>query len=379
LTKPNSNVPRTLGIEFESIILTKEEMQILTKSGFLPPNTLRAVTRDASVESTKYVFGRGCEMFGGNRMIRNSFGGNLPTQVMGYELVTYPLEIAEMREAIIKIVNLQVRYGEIFSKRSSIHVHTGFPNALIFHKTALALGLKVEPLFYKIAGMGNEYRGVINNSAYCRPLALPPAAPLSDSSKQAILDPLGAIEADSTGLFWGKMGIREGDTDRYNPLRYFGINIFSTLIRGTLEFRFFNFCTVSKYVCAVTSLCRLVSDIMQRTSFQYIDRIPQVSIFEENPEHVYHSILDSIVEMGYYYDVEFPMDQDDINIIKELIYNTPQPVFRKAVISSHVKTGRISMSDARRFGLEIVNNAEPANILDIHNFENSDHCLLESD
>lgn len=371
-----SNLPLTLGIELESIITSREGMIRALHLETKKNPRIKSITRDASVESLTCAVGKSSSLFLGNRLVRQSMG-RLEQITGGYEIVTNPLELDVMRTVINQILTLQVQQGEIFSERSSIHVHAGFPEGLIFNKGAIAMGLKVEPLLYKIAGMGTQFRGLSNHSAYCRPLALPPAARLRDSDRFAVLSPERAINADSNDSFWSFFGIRSGDRERYNPLRYFGVNIFSTLLRGTLEFRVFNFCTVSKHVQAIAGLVQYITDLVIRMPLKAWNSVPEVSIFESNPDSSYHLILDTLLDLGRYYDTELPISNVDVDNIRELIRITPQPVFAREIVQSHISSGRITETEARLFGLEIVSTAIPAGIIDIHNFANSDRTLLE--
>lgn len=371
------NIPYTLGLELESVIASREDMIKALKLESKKSPHIKSVTRDASVESPLCNIGETSSLFLGNKLLRDGMRRRNPV-VCGYEVVTYPLEMDVMRQVINQTINMQVRMGEIFSERSSIHVHAGFPEGLIFSKGAVAMGLKVEPLFYKIAGMGSTFRGITNHSAYCRPLALPPAVRLTDSDKLAILNPEASLSSDSSNRFWNCFGIRPGDRERYNPLRYFGINVFSTLLRGTLEFRFFNFCTVSKYVEAIASLAQFVTDLALRVPLEVWNTIPQVSIFSKNKDSDYNLIMDCLLDLGWYYNSELPMKVSDIKNVRELIFKTPQPDFFNEPILSHINSGRITLGEAKEFGLEIIEegDAQPAGIVDIHTFNNSNRELL---
>lgn len=369
------NTPNTIGLEFESVVASREdvtrEMNKLCKH--VP---IKSVTRDASVESNVAKIGDGSFIFLGNTALMNKMSKH-PKLVTGYEIVTHPMEINEMRKAIQKIVNMQARMGELFSGRSSTHVHLGFPRGFIFLKSAVSLGLKVEPLFYKIAGMGNKFRGLENSSAYCRPLALPPVVRLNDTSLLAVLDPKAAVDAEDERQFWGKFGILQGDTERYNPLRYMGVNVFSSVLRGTIEFRFFNFCNVSKHVEAITGLSQFIADLMIRLPMKDSRDLFQIDIFKENSNHDYHDLLRELVSMGDYYNSELPMSNRDMDGISELIESTPQPVFVKKPILSHIQNGRIGIDHAKDFGLQIIEKADPPGIVDIHNFNAKNRRLLE--
>lgn len=362
-----ANNPSTLGMEFESTIATRDGVQSNLKIASERRGLIYSITKDASVESNACWVGSNSSLFLGNALLRNR-AGSKEVKVIGYELVTNPLEMSVMRKVINQTINTQVRMGEIYSDRSSIHVHAGFPSGLIFKKVAIAFGLKVEPLFYKIAGMGNIFRGLTNNSAYCRPLALPPAIRLVDSSRFAVLNPAKSIDAYGEERFWGYFGIHGGCRDRYVPLRYMGMNIYSTLLRGTLEYRFFNFCTISKYVESVAGFVQFISDLILRLPISIAINIPALSIFKANPNQDYNDLLDEIVNLGKYYNSELPIADGDLENIRELIEITPQPVFENRPILSHIKNGTINERTAKSFDLEIIDEADEPGIVDIHNF-----------
>jgi len=368
------NTPETVGLEFESVIRSRDSVNKLLSSA-RRNKSISAVTRDASVESTGVQIGDNTTIFLGSSVLRNSLRRR-ESIVTGYEIVTNPLDIDTMRKVILDMINLQVKMGEIYSARSSIHVHAGFPSGLIFYKSAVALGIKIEPLLYKLAGMGSEFRGVKNNSAYCRALSLPPAVRLADSPSLAVLSPLSAISSPSYESFWGCFGIFSGDTERYNPLRYMGINVFSSILRGTMEYRFFNYCSISRYVESITRLCQFITDLMIRVPLETSKNIHQVSIFDGNSDGNYRDLLSEIVRIGRYYNSEFPIDTYDMENIYEIIDKTPQPIFEDKVVTSHILKARIKLQDAIRFGLQIIDSAEDPGIVDIHNFTKQDRKLI---
>ena len=375
----SDNTPDTLGLEFESIISTTSAMCAKYGLALTRHPYIKSAVRDASVESEASSVGAASKLFLGNSHLRDKLKmdkGNVV--VSGYEIVTHPLSLTDMRKAIADIINIQVKMGEIYSDRTSIHVHTGFPTGLIFAKVAVALGLRVEPLLYKIAGMGREFRGSNNNSTYCRPLVMGPAVRLTDSSKIVQLDAESALITAGPAAFWGRFGgIHMEDVERYNPVRYIGINIYSTLLRGTMEYRHFNYSNNGRYVGAVAALCQFISDLMTRVSINTaLDSIEKVSIFEKNPTSSYHGIMDDLLKLGSYYNCKVHLEERDVSTIAELIEITPQPVFVKKPILSHIKRGRISLSEAMFFGLKLVTDAQEPNFVDIHNFNSSDRKLL---
>ena len=370
-----SHSPDTLGLELETLIRTRAEISKIIK-GILPDGTIKQVTKDASVESPIAYLASDVTLFLGNDLSKRLAKPYL-CDTAGYELVTVPLTFPEMCKVVKILCAYQVKTGEIFSNRTSFHVHTGYPSGAVFVRTALALGLKIEPLFYKIAGMGNVFRGLTNNAAYCRALASPPAVVLHDTGRMAILDPLGAIDADSAASMWGHLGRLDNDTERYSPLRYFGINVYSIPLRGTLEFRHFNYCNLSRHMEAAISLCQMTADVMQRIPISVATGLKQVSIFEPNDNGTYNSILDDLLSIADYYHSEYMMKRRHIETIRELIEITPQPVFSREIVASHIKTPRIGVGDANRFDLKLVGSAQEPGIVDIHVFNNSERHLVE--
>lgn len=371
----SDNTPRTLGIEFESVVTTKEEMVRILSSDISIKRILKMVTRDASIESTfMCINNTSSKIFLGNKWLREHIVNN-SIVVGGYEAVTVPLELSSMRDTIKKITSVEESYGEIFSNRASIHIHTGYPSGFIFLKTAIALGLVVEPLLYKIAGMTKPYRGLENDSAYCRALSIPPAVKLNDSKGYAVLNPSAGIKATSVSEFWNQFGIDPSNRERYNPLRYLCINVFSILLRGTLEYRFFNFTTKPAHIEAVASLCRFISDLMLRIPLQTIKELDILSLNCTHTDLEYIKLLNKLILLGKDYGCELLMERRDYLTILSLIERTPQPVFINEYVLSHVRDPIISRGQAIEYGLELVDHAKIPNIIDIHNFNESDRKL----
>jgi hypothetical protein len=371
------NLPVTLGLEFESVVASKEDMGTYINCDPSIKKYLKQITRDASVESTfMSIKNSSCKLFIGDKWIRNHIT-NSGVTIGGYETITVPLELNLMRDVIKRITAIEELRGEIFSNRSSIHVHTGYPSGFIFLKTAVALGLAVEPLLFKIAGMTRPYRGMENDSAYCRPLSIPPAVKLTDSKQYAVLDPVGSLDSTSPSDFWGKYGISADNRERYNPLRYFCINAFSILLRGTLEYRFFNFSTSASHIEAVASLCRFISDLMLRVPLSVIKDINVLDICEAHSDSEYIFILNRLVKLGGHYNSELRIEKRDYLKILELIEKTPQPVFKNEFILSHIRDPILSRGQAIENGLKLIDSARFPNIVDIHNFSDSNRKLGE--
>lgn len=369
------HVPNTIGLEIEGGMSTIDHIRDVLPFRVSDGAIIKAVTHDASVESIMSGLTAKTSIYLGSATLRrymrpkNNF-------TAGYEIVTNPLTIDSMRDVVRKLTCTLIKSGEIFSPRSSIHVHVGFPSGLVFLRNATLMGIAVEPLLYKIAGMGNEYRGAINNSAYARALALPPVTRLLDSNKYAILSPQRAAESKSSNNFWNNFGIDRSERERYLPLRYIAVNLYSVLLRGTLEFRFFNLTLMSRHIEAAARLCQFLSELIIRSSISDSLSLTGLSIFSKNSNGEYLDLLDELIKMGEFYKCIHLLDNDDLETIKELILITPQPIFVNKKILSHVKNSKLSEQGALAIGLEVIKDAEDPGILDIHNFNSVDRSLI---
>ena len=140
----------------------------------------------------------------------------------------------------------------------------------------------------------------------------------------------------------------------------------------------FNASHNSRYIEAAISLCQHIADIMQRIPLDVADSLPQVSLFERNRDEVYVNLLNDILYMGKLYNCELTPDPNDMSTILEMIYSTPQPVFKNEIVSSHIKSPRITHNDANRYRLKIVSPGSviPPGIVDIHTFNDTNRSLL---
>src|SRR5688572_14262497 len=130
--------PKTIGIEVESVINTKDGISTLIPFPAGDRSPIKSIVRDASVESPSALLTDRTSLYLGRTSVRNAIMGKRPTSTTGFEIVTKPLEMSEMREVIRTILNSMIKQGEIYSPRSSIHVHVGYPSGFIFYKTAMA-------------------------------------------------------------------------------------------------------------------------------------------------------------------------------------------------------------------------------------------------
>lgn len=371
----SANLANTLGLEIEGVTLNRNVVSNLMKPNEDNASSgIKMVTRDASVESIARQLTSNMSIFMGNQFIRKNMKRSPNDVVIGYEIVTHPMDRSKMRQTVRNIMSTLNSHGEIYSPRSSVHVHTGFPYGLIFMKSAVALGLKVEPLLFKLAGMGNEYRGSINKSAYARPLCSPPSVKTVDK-RWLCLDPVGALDAENETEFWGKFGIQPSETGRYIPLRYFAINIYSVLLRGTMEYRFFNYTPIARYIHAVVELCQFLSDLMIRVSLDDIAQLPSMSLFDANSNSSYAAMIKALDDLGDEYDSDFRISPDGMESLYELLLITPQPIFSRTPVKTHLADYAILDEKIIQMLPPVIQPVDPG-IINVHNFSEADRSML---
>lgn len=369
------HTPETIGAEIEGGSLNRD---VVTKmvGDLLSRGVISIVTRDASVESTVCPISPKVNLFLGSKFLRESSVSDLTANqsVIGYEIVTAPLRRTEIQDSITVILNRLTKAGEIFSPRASIHVHIGFPYGTMFLKNIVRMGLKVEPLLYKIAGMGNIYRGQINKSAYARPFASPPAIRDARNNKYLVLSPERALEAAGDDEFWRYFAWNLGQTDRYVPLRYFGINVYSVAMRGTLEFRHFNFTPSHSKINSTIELCQMIADLMIRLPERAIDSMHTVSLFESNSSDSYFRLLETLISLSHDYDSPFKLSSMAEKNLYKLVETTPQPVFTKEVVRTHLGKYAVDGSDWPE--LSYASSTVDPGIIDVHNFTSGDRSII---
>ncbi|MFH2013950.1 MAG: amidoligase family protein, partial [Patescibacteria group bacterium] len=242
----------TVGVEIEGCFLNRDELirNLSSKFGNDLFNKIQ-VSRDASVEM-RVINNLNDSFVHHSRETRSISRGS--GNVAGFELITYPLSIDEMEKIIFKVLPELSLMGEVESKRAALHVHVGFPSNLNSIKNLIKCGEILDPLLFKIAGFGKAYRGKINHSVYAFPITAGPIVKNRDNYYR-ILDIKKALKAESFQDFWKTYGISSDyafpEVNRYSPGRYIAFNLFSMLLRQTVEFRHFNSTLNPTYAIAV--------------------------------------------------------------------------------------------------------------------------------
>jgi hypothetical protein len=224
-------------LEVERLDLTPQERHIINMLGF-------EVTSDASVECNRPGFADMLVV-----TTNPSFGG-LDVRNVGCEIVSKPFstESHSYIESIVDLCKALRRESFVLpSLRSSLHVHCSYPRDYNTNnlQNILRWGRALEGAIFRISSFLGEHRGEDNDYNYCRPI--------TRKGPQVVLSPVGyvqifdindvlSVDPDSPAeYFWQKFGdcIVHHD-NKYHPIRYSWLNIFSIIAHGTIEIRAFN-------------------------------------------------------------------------------------------------------------------------------------------
>jgi hypothetical protein len=355
-----------IGLELECSFLTREHtMEALQAHELL--GYLGEVHRDASVETPVFSLGEHNIICPPGSLLSSQ----LRRRTLGSEIVTRPLSREETTAFISKVSMMLQKLGEDFTPRTSIHVHIGFPNSLVCLKRALKVGLLVEPYFYRLAGLGNRFRGEINSSIYCRPLARGPCVQSAASGNWYVLKPEVGLTATNPFDFWKGFGIpyREGTTDygRYIPARYFAFNLYSTLLRGTLEYRFFNMTSRYEWILTMVDLIQALTEfIISGQEFDAgLELLPKLNSFEIYEDAVYEEFTRCLLELLKNGDLYYNSILNKLPTLLGILQKTPHHVIGPADVQTHVRE-QGSMDYVDRLNLERVRNPVPSGYVDIH-------------
>lgn len=378
----------TVGLEIEGSGLSREAVAELLNRRFPGWNEYFSVGKDASVESISKSISPYISIINHDNLSQRC-ESRLGVYTTGYEITTIPLYFDRAEYVVRKIINALVSRGEIQSPRASTHIHVGYADSFQLMKSAFTIGLWLEPLFYKLAGMGNIYRGCINNSIYARPLELSVAVPAIDHNYYSLLNVESALKADSTESLWKHYGISISQyklrPERYHPARYFGFNLLAIPIHGTLEFRFFNSSLNANWILAITRFCQAVTELATKVSRSWVDNLSshlvsgeRKSITEGYSDYELHNMLDMVEYNFDKHDLNFNTSSIHKRILREIIEKTPNPQFTNAIPKSHIKT--FLLREQLVWGLfKKVDNPIESGYTDIHNISTSFSSIISSE
>lgn len=388
-----------VGVEIETVITTQDEVNRwrASLSEVLPriyKKTFRTVTRDASVEAKiRRVTPRFSVYAGGDVGVVVSRGGGFPSShidTSGMEFITLPTDPDSLFELTKRLFNFLVKNGEIESPRAAYHVHVGYPHSVSMLRKALIVGEKVEPLLYRLAGLGNAYRGIINCSAYCRPLTMPSAVP-TDTDSYVVLNPLRGRTASDLKEFWSGYAITfpgnnsgRGYT-RHHPARYMGLNLYGVLLRGALEYRYWNLTLNPVWATAIAKLCLGLTETMALYRIGDFEGFPELNLLEEPDDNKYGKALEMLISRINSSNNQNILNNDTARALMDIFESTPPSTFiDDGPVLTHL--ARDGDRDQRRFILarpasfmleEVPRSVVKASgFVDIHNFDASKIPLL---
>jgi len=247
-------IGETFGIEFELDCCLPQEVGLMNFR----------TTHDASCETDKIVSGGLVLENSQNDKIFNIIQFN--KAVVGTELVSGILDsdINNSLPIIKSLTNKLIELGETStSERTGIHFHFSLPNPnLRILKSILRLGKYLESLFFVVGSMGYEFRGIKNDSIYCRPITKfgPPCVQHYRGGYTQVYNIYDVLKSSTVQEFWQRYGDLENHGGRYNPVRYSWLNLYPMYqlgeYKGTLEFRVFNKTLNPEFIYSALSLCK---------------------------------------------------------------------------------------------------------------------------
>ena len=274
----------TIGLEFECDNLTADEIVQFRRN-----NPDWKTTRDASVESDVTDFGGVVNI---KQEKNNRYLPDQERKVIGTEILSPVLDSTKCFYDILNLTSYLEDLGESpESERSSIHFHISLSSpSLKVLKTIIRLGRHFEVMFFYLGGMGYKFRGLTNDSIYCRPITLfgPSCIPYNGNYAQCFnIHDLIKIPEDIE-KFWEIYGDSFAHRDKYSPVRYTWLNLlpmftYSETYKGTLEFRIFNKSLNPFFIYTAMYICKKFSQLalsMGYSDFKNMDMLNTLSIYE---------------------------------------------------------------------------------------------------
>lgn len=196
--------------------------------------------------------------------------------VVGGELVSgiYFIDDDSWKRKIHTVTGTLSKYGETeICTRDSLHVHVNIGNA-VDHRVLIRLlnmAMAYEYILYKLGGMGCINRGAENSFIYQRPYT-PKGPPVVKNRYnypifyvEDLLNTKNKVEFFDT---YGDSGRQADNNNRYVTQRYMGINFYSVLVHGSLEFRHANKTLNPEWIIAWSEFC---SAFVKKAFFQSPD------------------------------------------------------------------------------------------------------------
>lgn len=340
----------TIGIELESIALTRDKVtSILSKVVSGLGNNFR-VHRDGSSEINAFVVSLGG---GRNTIMVNShtpdaeklFGSKNIKTVLGYELISNPLDIYTAEITLWTLLPMLEKNGDFVSERCATHIHVGAMKNLAFLKNCLRLGLWFDEVFYSLAHMdGERFRGYSNNAIYARPIQNGPYFRY-DRTHYQILNWEKALHASDMYEFFACYGANvNSEMIKYHPGRYFSINLYSVPRIGTVEFRHFNQTFNPAMVSAVAKLCQIFVEVAMKARDKNLKHLDIGNVFAVNHPNYYIDKLYRFLDLANSLDCDYSLDKDDLRVLENIISSYKGIGIEDKEVLTHCREFEISSS-----------------------------------
>lgn len=362
----------TVGIELEGLGITQEKLSALVSRDPYLCNRI-GITHDASAELYIKKLRDNINVVDHNTIVAGLRGNKF---VSGYEAVSVPLSFDETDKAMTRLMDILKANGEFFSPRASMHIHVGFAHNLSLMKTALLLGLYLDSLLFQLGAMGEEFRGSINESVYCRPLTGGQVAICGNRSKYRILSPEKALSATSLEDFWATYAVNPNrPPNRYIAGRYFAWNLFSVILHGTIEYRYFNQTLNVNTASAITRVCQAITELVLRLDLKgdvervLEARLQNLPITESHPKEEYISQLVELIRLMSDVKVGNLPSETHVKTLIGLIESAKPVKLSSTPIKTHLKNYSIP-EHFSPFLEKAGNKIQESGYIDIHNIKN---------
>lgn len=377
----------TVGVELEGIgISGKYDMgKILSKMRdeyHIDDNKVQ-ITHDASTEfNASFIRTSSGGVWISNHTpeMMDIFGGQIAGQkLMGYELVTFPMEVPKMGNVLYPLISTLVNNGDFVSDRASIHFHVGFVNNLRILQNFLRIALMVEPVLYRLGGMGRTFRGRINQCAYARPLLNSVAVNIANYSGTKfarIINPIAALEAETLEQFWASFGVEYkigGGVAKYHACRYGGFNFYAVPQHGTIEFRHCNQSHNTFLIIAIAKFDRGLAELSTVISKKELASLAIVPSNTEISVGDATEIINRMMKLCHEHEIKNLPDDCEMETIMQTIAKSHFESITDIPVLVHLQDGvnTISAQLAREGRLEFFNKVLPPHFVDIHNISYS--------
>jgi hypothetical protein len=280
-------------------------------------------------------------------------------------------------------------------------------------KKLLRVVLHVEPILYRLGGMGRKFRGHSNLAAYARPLLQPAAGTISaarldrnsiprgirlsdeemrrvllNQSRESetsggtkgyakVINALAALEATTLQEFWASFSVlytQGGGTNKYHASRYSGTNFYAIPQHSTIEFRHSNQSQNPYLIIAVGKFLRAMVEMSTLLGKQEVGNFYPIHPSEELSMSDMTSIMENIVRLCHEKEVEEIPSNEDMTLILETLEKSSFVPIPETPVLTHAREFSIPENIVTLGKLEVVKKVLPSCQVDIHTITDYSIC-----